>query len=381
MPHGTARRRRNAAAIAALVVISMLGVLFGFQAFRESQARTAAQQTSRRPAIAVAVETVRPAEMSQYINAVGSLAAVRQVTVSTEVPGRVERVAFVAGRTIRRGEVLVELFATRERADLSSAKAELRVAELTLERAAPLRTQGHVSSAQWDQLQSNFEVAAAAVQRADSELAYRTIRAPFDGVLGIADVQTGEYLSPGQKLVELTDLSQLYIHFTVPEQERSRISVGQEIELRVDAYRERVFLGKITAIDPQVDSRTRTLRIEAKTSNREGLLNPGMFANLRVILPALSEVIVVPETAVESSLYGDFAFLAATERIGGTERTRAKRVSLLTGERQAGRVAILKGLGPGDRIVTTGLTKLSDGADIAVEDRRSLVVPQSTPRE
>lgn len=365
-------KRATIIAVGAIVVI--LGGLFAFNMFRENATRDALRST-RRPVQTVATEIMKAQPAVQILPAVGSLMSVHQVTVSAEVSGQITRIAYNGGDRVRKGDVMVEMNIQRERADLDSARAGLQLADVALRRATDLQQRGNVSQAQLDQAKSQYDVAKAGVARAEAAIAYKIIRAPFDGLLGTRDVEVGQYISPGQKLAELTDLSQLYINFTLPEQERPRLDVGQSVELTVDAHPDKKFVGKLTVINPQIDPAARTVKLQATLENKDGLLNPGMYAHATVLLPPLPDVITVPETSVVNSLYGDFVYVAVSENKDGKERVVAKRTPITTGQHYEGRVVAMSGLKDGDRVVATGLLKVSDGAEIALSEENNLVKP------
>ncbi len=369
-------RRATIFALAGLVVV--LGALYGFSAFREGKQK-AMLAGNRRPPAGVVLEAVEPMAMSQLITAVGSLTAVHQVTVSSEVPGQVTEIGFEGGGAAKKGAVLLQLNDSSERADLVSYQAQQKLAELALQRGMELQKRGNFAAAQLDQVRSQYDVAVAAVERTRAMIAKKKVRAPFDGMLGVREVEVGQYLAPGQAITGLTDLSQLYVNLSVPEQERPKLSVGQEVALSVDAYSGRIFNGRITVIDPQITSEARTVRVQAIVPNSDHALSPGMFAKASVVLPPIPDVLTLPETAVGNSLYGDFAFLAVADSTGGKERLVAKRVQVTTGDHFAGRVAVLSGLKAGDRVVAVGLTKVVDGGEIVPTGGEPSAKPTAPP--
>lgn len=374
------RRMKVATVSAAVLVLLLLAALYAFNAVRENAGRRALSASRPQPP-AVSTEVLRPQAGAQTLAAIGSLMAVHQVTVSAEVSGQITRIAFTGGEAVRKGEILVEMNVARERADLMSARAQLQLAALALQRASELHGRGNISQAQLDQAKSQHDVAAASVARAEAALAYKTIRAPFDGLLGTRDVEVGQYVSPGQKIAELTDLSQLYINFTIPEQERPRLAIGQPVELKVDAYPDRKFMGKLSVIDPQVDPGARTIKLQAVTDNPDGALNPGMYANALVVLPSAPNVITIPDASVMKSLYGDFVFVAVDDTKDGKTRIVARRTPVTTGQTYDGRITVVSGLKDGDRLIVTGLTKVADGGEITLSDQNNLVKPASIANE
>ncbi len=213
----------------------------------------------------------------------------------------------------------------------------------------------------------------------------KLIRAPFAGELGIREVQLGQYVQPGTTLVSLTDLDTLWVNFTLPERDRSKLAVGQPVDIQVDAYPGRFFKGKLTAIEPQVDPTTRVIRLQATLGNPDHLLLPGMFANARLELPPTPDVVTVPETAVTSTLYGNSVFLvekageAQGGARGGKEQLQAKQTPVTTGQRFDGRIAIRSGIKAGDLVVASGQIKLFNGAVVTVENNTPPPIPAQAP--
>ncbi len=206
-------------------------------------------------------------------------------------------------------------------------------------------------------------------------------------------IELGQFLNPGAPVVSLTDLDTLYANFTLPEQDRARLSVGQDIVIVVDAYRDRKFPAKLTTIEPQVGTDTRTIKLQATLANPEHLLMPGMYAHVHVVLPSLPDVVTVPETAVEYTLYGDSVFVVTEDSAAapvpaagqtaspaqGGPALKVKRTFVKTGDRFDNMVAILEGLKPGDRVATSGQIKLTDGAAVTITSSDALATPAAVP--
>jgi multidrug efflux system membrane fusion protein len=207
------------------------------------------------------------------------------------------------------------------------------------------------------------------------------VRAPFEGDLGVRQVEVGQYLTAGTQIVSLTDLSVLYANMTVTEKQSSQIKVGQIVRIAVDAYPGRTFDGKITTIEPQIATDTRNIRVQATIQNPDSILKPGMFATATIVLPEKPPVVTIPETAVDYTLYGDSVFLI-TEKKGEDGKTTltAERTFVKTGNRVEGRVEILKGLKAGDKVVAVGQIKLQSGMAVAISTDPAPPVPAEPPR-
>jgi multidrug efflux system membrane fusion protein len=233
-----------------------------------------------------------------------------------------------------------------------------------------------------DENQEALEAARAGIARSQAVIDQKLIKAPFGGQLGLRRVELGQYVGPGDMLVTLTDLDQLYATFTLPEQDRSSVAVGQPVELRADAFAGEVFKGEITAIEPQIDPSTRVMRVQATLPNPGHRLLPGMFVNARVLLAPVPDVVSVPESAVDRTLYGDAVFVVAEDGKDAEGRPKQKAVQTFveTGPHFNGRVVIVRGVAPGDVVVASGQLKLQNGARVVVASD-GLAPPAATPVE
>jgi multidrug efflux system membrane fusion protein len=315
------------------------------------------------------------------LTAVGELAAVHQVNVTSDVNGRVTQIMFSPGSHVTKGTPLVQLFDAPDQGDLANFKAQATVARLSLDRAKQLAERQFGPQATVDQAQAAYDQALAGIAKTEAIISQKLVRAPFDGELGVRHVEVGQYLTAGTAIVSLTDLSELYANFTVPEKDSGQLKVGQTVRLGVDAYPGRTFEGKITTIEPQVATDTRNIRAQATIANPDHILKPGMFVTTTVVLPDKPPVVTVPATAVDYTLYGDSVFLI-TEKKGNDGKTSltAVRTFVKAGDRESGRAAILKGLKPGDRVVAVGQLKLQSGAAVAISADPPPPIPAQPPR-
>jgi membrane fusion protein, multidrug efflux system len=333
------------------------------------------------PPINVSVAVAKSEVIPNLLTAVGDLAAVHQVNVTSDVNGRITEIMFTAGASVKAGTPLVQLFDGPEQADLASFKAQATMAQLSLDRAKQLRAREFSPQAQVDQAQSSYDQAQAGIARTEAIISQKLVRAPFDGELGVRKVEVGQYLTAGTQIVSLTDLSMLYLNFTVTEKDSGSLKVGQTVRLRVDAFPGRTFEGQISTIEPQIATDTRNIRVQATIANPDKILKPGMFASTTVVLPDKPAVITVPETAVDYTLYGDSVFLIEEKKSDdGKTSLVANRTFVQTGNRIEGRAEILKGLKAGDRVVALGQLKLQSGAAVSISTDPTPPIPAQPPR-
>ena len=261
------------------------------------------------PPVTVNVAEAKSEVIPNLLTAVGDLAAVHQVNVTSDVNGRITEILFTAGASVTTGTPLVQLFDGPEQGDLASFKAQATMAQLSLDRAKQLASRQFGPQATVDTAQAAFDQANAGIAKTEAIISQKLVRAPFDGELGVRKVEVGQYLTAGTQIVSLTDLSMLYANFTVTEKDSAALKVGQIVRITVDAYPGKTFDGKITTIEPQIATDTRNIRVQATIANPDKILKPGMFASTTVVLPDKPAVITVPETAVDYTLYGDSVFL------------------------------------------------------------------------
>src|SRR5712675_3688872 len=379
-PHARPVRMTRWFIIVGLLLAVLVGGLVGFNAFRTKMI-TQFFANNKPPPASVSISDATSEVIPNLLTAVGDLAAVHQVNVTTDVSGRITDIMFTAGSTVTAGSPLVQLFDGPEQADLASFKAQATVAQLSLDRAKQLAARQFGPQATVDQAQSAFDQANAGIARMQAVISQKLVRAPFDGELGVRKVEVGQYLTAGTQIVSLTDLSVLYANFTVTEKDSGALKVGQVVRIGVDAYPGRTFEGKITTIEPQIATETRNIRVQATMENPDKILKPGMFATTTVVLPDKPPVVVVPETAVDYTLYGDSVYLLTEKKEDdGKTSLTAVRTFVQVGNRAGGHAEILKGLKPGDRVVAVGQLKLQSGAAVTASADPPPPIPANPPR-
>lgn len=363
----TTQRRIFWFGLVAMLLALVLGGLYGFNWYRNKMIANYFA-TFKPPPAQISAVTAEAATVPRSATGIGSLAAVHQVTISPEVGGRVTKIFFTAGAAVKSGDPLVQLNDEPDRGDLANFQAQARMAEVTLARNTQLARRQFSPQETVDQNQTQFEQMKAQIAKTEAIIAQKLVRAPFAGRLGVRQVEVGQFLNPGAAIVTLTDLSRLYINFTLPSQQLSQIKLGQKVEVTADAFPGRVFTAEITTIEPQIRADTRTVTVQATMANPGEALLPGMFVNAAVVLPPQPDQVVVPETAVDYTLYGDSVYVIRDDGQDGSGKPilKAHRTPVTTGARWGGNVAILSGLKPGDRIVGAGQVKLQDGSQVIV---------------
>jgi len=366
--------------IVGLLLAVLVGALVGFNAFRNKMI-TQFFANNKPPPVSVSVAEAKIEVIPNLLTAVGDLAAVHQVNVTSDVSGRITDIMFTAGSAVKAGSPLVQLFDGPEQGDLASFKALATGAQLSLDRAKHLAARQFGPQSTVDAAQATYDQANAGIAKTEALISQKLVRAPFDGELGVRHVEVGQFLTAGTQIVSLTDLSELYANFTVTEKGSAQLKVGQTVRVAVDAYPGRTFEGKITAIEPQISTDTRNIRVQATIANPDHILKPGMFATTTVVLPDKPAVVTVPETAVDYTLYGDSVFLITEKKeVDGKTSLSAVRTFIRTGNRITGRAEILSGLKPGDRVVAVGQLKLQSGAAVAISADAPPQIPANPPR-
>lgn len=339
----------------------IFGGVFGFVQFKNTMIKNYFA-TMPKPVVAV---TAQPAVAEQWRNtvpAVGTLQAVNGVDISSSVSGLVKDIAFQSGQTIKKGQLLVRLDADVEQTDLRSAQADADLARISANRQRTLVRTDAVSQAAVDKAEAELKVKEAKVAGIRATIEKKAVFAPFDGILGVRKVDLGQYVQPGQAIVNLQDLSVMLADFTVSQKELAALQVGAVIAMTTDAWPGRVFEGAIAALEPRVDDKTGMIGVQGRFPNADGALRPGMFARIEVVRAALSQVVTVPVSAVAYNLHGDSVFVVKD----GADGKEAVRTFVQLGDRREGKVAVLKGVNAGDLVVTSGQVKLDTGSKVEI---------------
>ncbi|HSA90908.1 MAG TPA: efflux RND transporter periplasmic adaptor subunit [Burkholderiales bacterium] len=318
-----------------------------------------AQQPGKPPA-ALPVKAV-PAKLARALietGAIGSLRADESIMIRPEIAGRIERIAFDEGQSVRKGALLATLEAAETRALVASARAQAGLDKQRLERAADLQKKGFISQQALDEMQSNYARSAAKLREDEAKLAKSEIRAPFSGVAGLRQVSEGAFVAAGTDIARLAKIDQLKLDFRVPETYLAQLRPGLALTAAVDAFPQATFPGTIYAIEPAVDEQTRTVLARARVANPRLRLRPGMFARVQLTLGARENAVWIPEEAIVPRGQDSFVFRVVDGK--------AELVPVQTGTRKVGEVEIMKGIAAGDVVVTEGTQRLVSGMQVSV---------------
>jgi membrane fusion protein (multidrug efflux system) len=342
------------------------------------------------PPQVVTTAQVSPATWETTLQAVGSLTAVQGVMVTAELAGRVDRIAFEPGSHVAVGQLLLQQDVSAETAQLRAAESDAALARKNLERARKLVDQQVIPKATFDERQARYDQAAAQVDLIRTTIAKKTIRAPFEGRLGIRHVNLGQVLESGQPIVSLQSLDPIYVNFQLPQQQVGRLANGLQVRVTIESLGDLVLEGQVSAVNPEVDSRSRNITVQATLPNPDERLRPGMFATVDLVLPERRQVLTIPATAVAYAPYSDSVFVVEVANKAGAEEAVADKAVaekaaakaggdgaammlrqqfIRLGEQRGDFVVVLKGLEAGQTVVSTGVFKLRNGQSVAIDNR------------
>ena len=372
-----------------LIALIIIGALFGglayFQLVFKPKMIKEFLSSQGAPVATITAEAAKTEEWVERLPAIGTLIASQGVEVASQVAGIVTGLGFESGQDVEVGTKLVQLDISVEQADLASAQATLLEANVAFKRQTDLLNKAVASEANVDTARAKRDTAEASLNRIKALIAQKAIIAPFAGRLGIRHVELGQYISPGLAMVSLQALDPVWVDFPMPEQNVSKLRVGQTIELTVDTFPGKVFTGTVASLDARVSQETRTLLTRGTLANADRALLPGMFANVAVLAGAPAKVVAVPRTAVTYSLYGDSVYVL--KNVEGQPAPAkpedtvfvVERRFVRSGQVREDRVAITTGLKEGEQVVTTGQVKLFNGGQVKVDNSQALVPPAVRP--
>jgi membrane fusion protein (multidrug efflux system) len=360
--------KRFLIALVALAVVA--GGLAGVKALQINR-MIALGKSAVVPPEVVTTAVAAEASWESLLTAVGSLEAVQGVTVSAELSGKVVRIAFEPGGMVAAGDLLVQQDVSEETARLRAAEAAETLARINLERARQLVAVKSVSRSDLDNADASFKQAVAQADNIRAVIAKKTVRAPFSGRLGIRQVNLGQVLKESDPIVTLQSLDPVFVNFLLPQQQLSQLREGLAVRLTVDGFPEQGIAGKITAISPQINAATRNVKIQATVANPKGALRPGMYVDVAVVLPARSEVLSIPATAVLYAPYGDSVFVVEASAGQGSrsgDGLHLRQQFIRLGQKRGDFVAVSSGLKAGETVVSTGVFKLRNGQAVVVDN-------------
>lgn len=380
--------------IAFILLVLVVGGIVGFNLFRD-QAIQQYFATMTVPPATVSTTTVEPIAWTPGIEAIGTVSAVRGVDLTVETAGIVKEISFEANEKVEAGTVLLQLDDEVQRADLEAAKAQAALDQTALKRAGELQRRGVGSDVTLDTARATASASASQVAKLKAVLDQKQLTAPFGGTLGIPKIDLGQYVTPGMAVVTLQDLDTMRVDFTVPEQQLPLLEIGQTVKLGFNEG-DLPFSGTIKGIDPKIDPASRLVTAQAEVANPEGQLTPGQFVQVRVELPKEEGVLALPQTALTTSLYGDYVFVVrpapsqpeqpaqptnatgdgaqeqqpaeANQAAGEKPGLVLAQIFVKPGRRNGGLVEILSGIAAGDEVVTAGQNRLFNGMPVVVDN-------------
>jgi membrane fusion protein (multidrug efflux system) len=329
------------------------------------------------PPEAITTIVARQETWPSTLNVVGTAAAVHGVTVSADLPGTVDRINFDSGQWVKEGDILATLDIRQEKAQLASMEAQHDLAQVNYDRMQQLVAAGVISRMDYDKAMSDRKATNANAAEIQAMIDRKTIRAPFSGVLGIRQVNLGQYLAAGNPIVSLQSLNPIYVNFGVPQQLTGQVQAGHTVRITNEDLPGMAFTGRVNAIDSVVDQATRNIQIQATLDNPQARLRPGMFVNVEVGVGARQSVIPLPASAISYAPFGDSVFVVGEMKSPAGQSYRGVRQQFVKVQGARGdQVGVISGINPGDQIVTSGVFKLRNGAAVAVNNK---IQPANSP--
>ncbi len=352
-----------------LVVVGLVVGGLGFVKLKQIQTAVAQGASFQPPPVAVTTVVAKQEQWSSSLNVIGTIAAVQGVTVSADLPGTIDKINFESGKWVKEGDVLVELDTRQERAQLAAMEAARDLAHINFDRMQQLVKQGVVAQSAYDNAISLQKASDAQVGEVRATIARKTIRAPFSGVLGIRQVNLGQYLPAGQAIVSLESLDPIYVNFGIPQQDAGEVRVGRVVTISNDYLKGTKYTGKVTAFDSVINESTRNVQVQATIANPHSKLHSGMFVQVQISTGAERPVISLPATAINYAPYGDSVYIVGDMKDpkGNTYRGVRQQFVKVQGSR-GDQVGIISGLNPGDEVVSSGVFKLRNGASVVINN-------------
>ena len=361
-------------AIMLLIALALFGSVIGFNMFK--QKKIAEFMANRpEPEFPVTAMVTKAQDWVPTIEAIGFIEPNQGVTLSSELAGTIDKISFESGAQVKADQLLLSLDSSVEKANLNSSQARLPAARAKFQRYQNLYQKNSISRDQLDDAEASYRSLEADIESLKGTINRREVRAPFGGVVGLRNVFLGQYLQPGTDIVRLEDTSVMRLRFTVPQTDISRIRLNQDILINVDSYPHRQFKGHISAIEPAVNYQSGLIQVQADIPNNDGQLRSGMFARASILLPAQKDQIVLPQTAITFTLYGENVYLVKEK--DGVKRV--EQVVVKVSERKGNDAHVVSGIKAGDEMVMSGQVRLSNGAKVKIVQDQGLKVPDQVP--
>lgn len=355
-----------------LMLVLMLALIggLGFLKYKQVEAAIVQGANFQIPPTAVTTVVAQKETWPSSFTVIGTAAAIHGVTVSADLPGTVDKIHFESGRWVSQGDVLVELDTRQERAQLANVEAQRDLAKINYGRTEQLVKEGVIARSEYDNVTAQQKATEAQVGDIKAAIARKTIRAPFSGVLGIRQVNLGQYLAAGQAIVSLQSLNPIYVNFGVPQQQTAQVGVGRSIRVTSDDLHGAQFSGRVNALDSVVNEATRNIQVQATLANPGGKLRPGMFVTVDLPLGQPRQVVPLPASAINYAPYGDSVYIVTdmTDQKGHTYKGVRQQVVKIEGTR-GDQVGVVSGLNPGDEVVSAGVFRLRNGAPVQVNNK------------
>ncbi len=346
--------------------VLVFGGIFGMK-FMGSKAMNDYFDNMPTPAVTILSAKAQRMEWSRDLPSVGSLHAVNGTDITAQADGIVEAIHFTSGAMVKKGELLVSLDTDTEKAELAQLRAQADIADVNLRRARDLSKREVLSQAEFDQTKAKAAAARAAADAQQARLDRKQIRAPFDGVLGIRQINVGEFLAPGTAMVSLQTLDPMEVEFALPEAQLSLVQKGLEISVTVDAWPGESFPGQISVIEPRVDTATRNFRLRGTLANPDGKLRAGMFARVTIQRPGTDSVVAIPRTAISYDSYGTSVYVIQPAQ-DDADKLIVNQRFIRTGKARGDFIEIVDGLKEGEEVASGGLLKLRNGAPVIIDN-------------
>ena len=360
-------KRRIVVSLVFILAIALCAGLVWFNFFRDKMIKDYFA-AMKQPVQVVTAAKVEAKTWTPSISAIGTAKAANGVELAVQVGGVVKSIEFKPNQRIERGALLVQIDDAVDQADLANVQAQLKLSEANFGRSKTLASRGFAAESTFDQTEAQLATSRAQEARVRAVIDQKALKAPFSGVIGISRIDIGQYVQPGTPVASFQDLQSMKVDFTVPEQLAGEIRLGQEVRLGV-SQANLPFTGRVTGKDPRVDPKTRLVSVQALIEdNKDGAILPGQFLHVEVVLPPQPNVITVPQTAVITSLYGDYVYTIEPEDRDGQQVQAVRQVFVKAGRRRGGALEILSGIAPGQQVVASGQNKLQAGAAVKVDN-------------